>query len=130
MHKEARFPSPSDSPPRMNVTMSQHRAICRRTCCAIGSASLHSQGTVEETTGADLVSGGTTKLKEQLKKLEEGGVLFIDEAYQLDPKMNPIGQQVAMYLGQRGSYVWPFTVAVFYGSLTQLFKHTQPLYWA
>lgn len=56
------------------------------------------KGTVEETTGADLVSGGTTKLKEQLKKLEEGGVLFIDEAYQLDPKMNPIGQQVLNYL--------------------------------
>jgi Holliday junction resolvasome RuvABC ATP-dependent DNA helicase subunit len=34
---------------------------------------------VVETSGAELVSGGTTKLKEQLKKLDKGGVLFIDE---------------------------------------------------
>jgi hypothetical protein len=52
------------------------------------------QDTIEETNGAELVSGGTTKLKEQLQKLENGGVLFVDEAYQLDPKQNPIGQQV------------------------------------
>jgi ABC-type transport system involved in cytochrome bd biosynthesis fused ATPase/permease subunit len=32
-----------------------------------------------ETSGADLSSGGTTKLDEQLKKLEQGGVLFLDE---------------------------------------------------
>jgi hypothetical protein len=53
------------------------------------------QDTIEETNGAELVSGGTAKLKEQLKKLEKGGVLFVDEAYQLDPKMNPMGQQVS-----------------------------------
>jgi hypothetical protein len=52
------------------------------------------QDTIEETNGAELVSGGTAKLKEQLKKLDKGGVLFVDEAYQLDPKMNPMGQQV------------------------------------
>ena len=40
------------------------------------------------------MSGGTSKLKEQLKKLEEGGVLFVDEAYQLNPKSNPLGEQV------------------------------------
>jgi hypothetical protein len=52
------------------------------------------QSSIEETNGAELVAGGTTKLKEQLKKLEKGGVLFIDEAYQLDPIKSPLGAQV------------------------------------
>ncbi len=42
----------------------------------------------------ELLNGGVTKLKEQLKKLEAGGVLFLDEAYQLNPKTNPMGAQV------------------------------------
>lgn len=61
------------------------------------------QGDIEETNGADLVSGGTTLLKEKLKKLEKGGVLFIDEAYQLDPKTNPLGAQVAITNGSTTS---------------------------
>ncbi|KAG2423774.1 hypothetical protein HXX76_015050 [Chlamydomonas incerta] len=47
-----------------------------------------------ETSGAELAAGGTSKLQEQLKKLEGGGLLFLDEAYQLKPKSNPMGAQV------------------------------------
>ncbi|KAG2492324.1 hypothetical protein HYH03_009275 [Edaphochlamys debaryana] len=53
---------------------------------------------VVETSGAELLTGGVSKLKEQLKKLEKGGVLFLDEAYQLNPKTNQAGAQVLDYL--------------------------------
>lgn len=60
-----------------------------------------------ETSGSELLTGGVTKLKEQLKKVEEGGVLFLDEAYQLNPKTNPMGAQVewARRRGVRGNGV-------------------------
>jgi Holliday junction resolvasome RuvABC ATP-dependent DNA helicase subunit len=51
---------------------------------------------IEETTGAALVNGGVTELKKILSKLEKGGVLFIDEAYQLKPSLNPQGAQVSI----------------------------------
>eukprot|EP00884_Botryococcus_braunii_P010986 jgi/Botrbrau1/1988/Bobra.0052s0030.1 len=51
-----------------------------------------------ETTGAALVNGGVTELKKLLEKLVKGGVLFIDEAYQLKPALNPQGAQVLDYL--------------------------------
>lgn len=49
---------------------------------------------IVETTGAALVNGGVTELKNMLKKIEKGGVFFIDEAYQLKPAQNPQGAQV------------------------------------
>jgi Holliday junction resolvasome RuvABC ATP-dependent DNA helicase subunit len=52
------------------------------------------ESAVVETNGAALVNGGLTELKKQLKELEEGGVLFIDEAYQIRPSKNPQGAQV------------------------------------
>ncbi len=59
---------------------------------------------VEETSGAALVNGGLTELKKLLKNLEKGGVLFIDEAYQLKPKTNPQGAQVSVRDGLRSIY--------------------------
>ena len=64
----------------------------------------------EETSGAKLVNGGTSELKKILEKLDKGGVLFIDEAYQLNPKTNPLGAQVLDYLlpemeNRRGSLI-------------------------
>ncbi|WIA14243.1 hypothetical protein OEZ85_002779 [Tetradesmus obliquus] len=56
------------------------------------------QAAVEETSGAALVAGGLNEIKAKLTKLEKGGVLFIDEAYQLDPAKNPMGAQVLDYL--------------------------------
>ena len=50
--------------------------------------------TFEETSGAKLLADGVGKLKELLKNLEKGGVLFVDEAYQLDPKKNQTGAAV------------------------------------
>ncbi|KAG1675260.1 hypothetical protein FOA52_016291 [Chlamydomonas sp. UWO 241] len=47
-----------------------------------------------ETSGAKLLAGGVPKLQKCLQKLEKGGVLFIDECYQLNPKASPMGAQV------------------------------------
>ncbi|GFH06095.1 NFX1-type zinc finger-containing protein 1, partial [Haematococcus lacustris] len=53
---------------------------------------------VVETSGSALANGGVGQLKKELTKLEEGGVLFVDEAYQLNPKANPSGAAVLDYL--------------------------------
>eukprot|EP00899_Mesostigma_viride_P014092 jgi/Mesvir1/22684/Mv14107-RA.1 len=46
---------------------------------------------IVETTGAALSEGGIPELKKLLDKLEAGGLLFVDEAYQLNPAQ-PLGQ--------------------------------------
>lgn len=66
--------------------------------------------TVEETSGAKLAQGGVTELKKLLTKLEKGGLLFIDEAYQLEPTKRPGGAEVLNFLlpemeNQRGKLV-------------------------
>ena len=48
----------------------------------------------EETSGAKLLADGVAKLKDLLKKLENGGLLFVDESYQLQPKKNQTGAGV------------------------------------
>ena len=50
----------------------------------------------EETSGAKLVHGGVAEAKKIVESLEKqrGGVLFIDEAYQLDPKAEIQGKRV------------------------------------
>lgn len=47
-----------------------------------------------EISGAALLNGGVPELKKLLEKLDKGGVLFLDEAYQLNPATNPMGAQV------------------------------------
>ena len=47
-----------------------------------------------ETSGAKLAQGGVNKLKDILNSLNSGGVLFVDESYQLNPQSNPMGAQV------------------------------------
>jgi replication-associated recombination protein RarA len=50
---------------------------------------------VVETSGASLLSAGLQDLKKKVEQeMEEGGVLFVDEAYQLKPNSNPMGAQV------------------------------------
>ena len=52
---------------------------------------------VEETSGSALVNWGVNGAKELLeKKLKDGGLLFLDEAYQINPKTNPMGAQVGI----------------------------------
>lgn len=48
-----------------------------------------------EESGAALLQGGVPLLQKHLKTLDEGGVLFLDEAYQLNPKTNPGGAQAS-----------------------------------
>lgn len=66
-----------------------------------------------ETSGAKLVSGGVAVLQEALKNATDGGLLFVDEAYQLDPSKNQVGSQVLDVLltemeDRRGSLVVVF----------------------
>lgn len=58
---------------------------------------------VIETSGAALVQGGVASLREMLKKLDAGGVLFVDESYQLKPRANALGAQVVAR-GLQGSF--------------------------
>ena len=50
---------------------------------------------VVETSGAKLLDGGVNELKKHLVTLAAGGVLFLDEAYQLNPRTNPTGAQAS-----------------------------------
>jgi hypothetical protein len=61
---------------------------------------------VVETSGAELANGGVSKLQEQLKQLDKGGVLFIDEAYQLEPQSSPLGRQVGGVSRARSGQPW------------------------
>ena len=53
-------------------------------------------GQVVETSGAKLLDGGVNELKKHLATLAAGGVLFLDEAYQLNPRTNPTGAQASL----------------------------------
>lgn len=66
-----------------------------------------------ETSGAKLVSGGVAALQDALNKTKNGGLLFVDEAYQLNPSKNQLGGQVLDVLltemeNRRGSLVVAF----------------------
>lgn len=50
---------------------------------------------VVETNGAYLLSMGLDGIKKELAKLEGGGVLFIDEAYTLNPISESVGRKVS-----------------------------------
>ena len=50
-----------------------------------------------ETSGAKLANGGVQELMKHLKDLDKGGVLFLDEAYQLNPKTDPGGVKVGRW---------------------------------
>ncbi|CAD7960252.1 unnamed protein product, partial [Amoebophrya sp. A25] len=86
---------------------------------------------VEETSGAKLVNGGTAEIKKILEeKLKDGGVLFVDEAYQLNPKTNPLGAQVLDFLlpemeNRRDSLV--VIVAGYRKPMDDLFAHNEGL---
>ncbi|KAG8459015.1 hypothetical protein KFE25_006560 [Diacronema lutheri] len=49
---------------------------------------------VEETSGVRLATGGVSALNEHLGKLRDGGLLFVDEAYLLNPTTSATGAQV------------------------------------
>lgn len=85
-----------------------------------------------ETSGAELVDEGVKKLKDQLKQIEEvgGGVLFVDEAYMLDPRNSGPGKQVLNYLlaemeKRRGSLIVVF--AGYKEKLEDLFTYNEGL---
>ena len=71
-----------------------------------------------ETSGSKLMIDGIGGLKKELEKLKEsgGGVVFVDEAYQLEPASNQQGAQILNFIiplaerleGEFGKIVWIF----------------------
>lgn len=83
-----------------------------------------------ETSGVKLVTGGISKLNEHLTTLDGGGVLFVDEAYQLEPDKHPVGAQVLDTLltemeGRRGKLVVVF--AGYADRMEKLLEHNEGL---
>jgi hypothetical protein len=97
---------------------------------------LPEESDVIETSGSALVSGGVKELKKLLEELKEfkGGVVFIDEAYQLNPKEDKEGRSVLDYIlahaerlkdPEYGSIVWVF--AGYEDRMSKLFEHNPGL---
>eukprot|EP01041_Mallomonas_annulata_P012967 gene12967-27372_t len=86
---------------------------------------------VEETSGSALISGGVSALKMILEKVKaaKGGVVFVDEAYQLNPSQSQGGREVLDFIlvhaerlqGEYGSLVWIF--AGYNKHMDKLFEH-------
>lgn len=83
-----------------------------------------------------MVSGGVRELKKLLEELKEvkGGVVFVDEAYQLNPKEDREGRSVLDYIlahaerlkdPEYGSIVWVF--AGYEDRISKLFEHNPGL---
>lgn len=77
-----------------------------------------------ETTGSHLANGGVAEVKNHLKQLEnsEGGVYFIDEAYQLTDEHNHGGKAVLDYLLTEIENLTGKVVFVFAGYRKQMEK--------
>jgi hypothetical protein len=72
----------------------------------------------KETTGSKLISDGVpglTQLLDELKQVK-GGIIFVDEAYQLSPQEDSEGRKILNFLlvhaerlkGEYGNLVWVF----------------------
>ncbi|CAK9210253.1 unnamed protein product [Sphagnum troendelagicum] len=90
---------------RMNIVCCGNPGTGKTTVARLYGKLLVSLGALSgtafrETSGADLVNEGVDGLKKLLKDISDGGggVLFIDEAYQLDPKTEFQGKRVLDYL--------------------------------
>jgi hypothetical protein len=97
---------------------------------------LPKQALVEETAGSKLVSGGGVKdVEAMLKKIQaaKGGVIFVDESYQLCPDTDMEGRKVLDFilanserlLGPYGPVVWIF--AGYQNKMDKLFEHNPGL---
>lgn len=85
-----------------------------------------------ETSGAKLVEGGLDDLKKLVADLEaeKGGVLFIDEAYQLNPKTEMFGRRVLDYLvGEMENWIGKIVVVLagYKKKMEELFEHNEGL---
>jgi Holliday junction resolvasome RuvABC ATP-dependent DNA helicase subunit len=125
-----------------NTSMENHNTIFignpgtgKTTVARLYAQLLHQAGalakdTFEETSGAKLLAGGVDMLKDHLARLNAGGVLFIDEVYQLNPQDDSNGALILDYLlteveDRRGKVV--FVIAGYAKPLEKLFAHNDGL---
>ena len=85
-----------------------------------------------ETTGSRLAHGGVAEIKSHIEKLlaAEGGVIFVDEAYQLVEAHNPSGKSVLDFMlaeieNQVGKIV--FILAGYTRQMEKFFEHNPGL---
>eukprot|EP00899_Mesostigma_viride_P024820 jgi/Mesvir1/5522/Mv15562-RA.1 len=122
---------------RLNVVLAGNPGTGKTTVARLYGEFLVSLGVLsgsamEETTGARLVQGGVDELKELLEAIEEegGGVLFIDEAYQLNPKSEMYGRRVLDYLlAEVENKIGKLVVALagYKSKMEALFEHNEGL---
>jgi len=90
---------------------------------------------VEETSGSALLNGGLNALEKMLDgiKTAKGGVVFVDEAYQLCPQEDRDGRRILDFIllhaesvnGKYGRLVWVF--AGYVDRMDKLFEHNPGL---
>jgi SpoVK/Ycf46/Vps4 family AAA+-type ATPase len=91
--------------------------------------------TIKETSGSKLITDGVRGLTTLLEGMKEegGGVVFVDETYQLNPQADKTGAQVLDFIltqseklqGEYGKIVWIF--AGYTGKMDKLFEHNPGL---
>eukprot|EP00899_Mesostigma_viride_P017244 jgi/Mesvir1/25520/Mv01770-RA.1 len=121
---------------RLNVVLAGNPGTGKTTVARLYGEFLVSLGVLsgsamEETTGARLVQEGVDELKELLEAIDEGGgVLFIDEAYQVNPKSEMYGQRVLNYLLEEvENKIGKLVVALagYKSKMEALFEHNEGL---
>eukprot|EP00899_Mesostigma_viride_P011993 jgi/Mesvir1/20795/Mv07900-RA.2 len=122
---------------RLNVVLSGNPGTGKTTVARLYGSFLVSLGALsgdamEETSGAKLVQGGVDELKKLLEAIEKkgGGVLFIDEAYQLNPQSEMYGRRVLDYLlAEVENKIGKLVVALagYKTKMEQLFEHNEGL---
>lgn len=90
---------------------------------------------IKETSGSKLISDGVRGLTAMLTEMKEqgGGVVFVDETYQLNPQTDQSGRQVLDFIlpqaeklqGEYGSIVWIF--AGYADRMDKLYEHNPGL---
>lgn len=91
--------------------------------------------TIKETSGSKLITDGVRGLTATLEEMKEqgGGVVFVDETYQLNPDQDQSGRQVLDFIlphaeklhGEYGAIVWIF--AGYTDRMDKLFQHNPGL---